>query len=94
MRIVFIAVALLALSHSHDRAWAQLDKMDTCRSGPAQSMIGVKASKDNAAKLLRLTRAREIRWVAPQGIVTQEYKLGRLTVGYDKTRKISSISCG
>lgn len=67
---------------------------DSCRAAPAQSYIGRTASSATGAELLAVTNSREIRWVAPDMIVTADYKFGRLTVDYDAAMRITSISCG
>lgn len=66
---------------------------DTCRAAPGQTYIGRKASAEIGAELLRATDSRELRWVAPDMIVTADYKFGRLTVSYDQAMTIITVSC-
>lgn len=66
---------------------------DTCRAAPGQVYIGRTASAAVGAELLRATDSRELRWVAPDMVVTADYKFGRLTVTYDRTMTITMISC-
>lgn len=66
---------------------------DTCRAEPGQVYLGQVATQALATELLAATGSREIRWVPPGTMVTMEYKFGRLTVGYDQSMRITSISC-
>lgn len=64
-----------------------------CAADPAQRYLGAIATDGLGAELLRLTGARELRWVPPGTMVTMEFKQGRLTVGYDADMKVTSIAC-
>ena len=66
---------------------------DTCIAGPGQAFIGRRAAAIIGAELLRATNSREVRWVAPDMVVTMEYKYGRVTVGYDAAMIIRSVAC-
>jgi Peptidase inhibitor I78 family len=67
---------------------------DTCQAAPGQAWIGRTASSETGADLLRATRTRELRWVAPGMMVTADYKFGRLTVSYDDAMRITAVNCG
>lgn len=92
MRALLLALPALALSgcvtvHPPDMA-------GTCHADAAQSYIGRTASAEVGADLLRLTHARQLRWVAPGMTVTMDYRGDRLTVSYDQAMRITNISCG
>jgi hypothetical protein len=67
---------------------------DSCRREPGQRFVGQRATAELGAEMLRATGAREIRWVPPDTAVTMDYKFGRLTVGYDPSMIVTSVSCG
>lgn len=73
---------------------APADPADTCRAEPAKVYSGQTATAELGAELLRQTHAREIRWVPPGTAVTMDYRPWRLTVAYDETMRIISITCG
>jgi hypothetical protein len=87
-----LAPAILGLSACATGATTQ--PADSCKAAPGQTFIGRGASSSVGAELLAISNSREIRWVAPDMIVTADYKYGRLTVGYDQDRRITNISCG
>lgn len=65
-----------------------------CDAAPAQSHIGHKASVASGTELMRITRARTLRWVPPRTAVTMDFRGDRLTVSYDDNMVIERISCG
>ncbi len=65
-----------------------------CDAGAVQDHIGHRASAQSGAVLLRLTGARQLRWVPPRTAVTMDYRPDRLTVSYDDDMVIERISCG
>ena len=64
------------------------------RAEAAQAYIGRTATASLGMELLRVTKSRELRWVAPGMVVTMDYRTGRLTVSYDQAMRITTISCG
>lgn len=92
MRILF-AILPTALAVSGCVALDNSTPADSCKADPGQGYIGRTASGATGAELLALTNSREIRWVAPDMIVTADYKFGRLTVGYDRAMVITTVSC-
>lgn len=70
------------------------DLADNCRAEAAQAYIGRTATASLGMELLRVTKSRELRWVAPGMVVTMDYRTGRLTVSYDQAMRITTISCG
>lgn len=93
MRQAFAAVSL-SLLLTACASLAPEQSADTCRAEPAKVYPGQTATAELGAELLRQTQSREIRWVPPGTMVTMDYKPGRLTVAYDETMRIISISCG
>ncbi len=66
----------------------------SCDASGVQNHIGHRASAEAGATLLRLTGARQLRWVPPRTAVTMDYREDRLTVSYDDAMMIDRISCG
>jgi hypothetical protein len=66
---------------------------DTCRKEPGQSFIGQRASPESGAAIMRATHSTRLRWVPPNTAVTMEYAFGRVTVSYDDSYRITTVSC-
>lgn len=94
MSVRFLALAMSALVLSGCVTVHPSDLADTCQGGKAQAYIGRTATASLGTELLRVTNARELRWVAPGMMVTMDYRTGRLTVSYDQAMRITTISCG
>jgi hypothetical protein len=65
-----------------------------CDAARAQALVGQQATAEVGQRLLALTGARNLRWVAPGMAVTMDFRPDRLTVTYDETMRIERISCG
>jgi hypothetical protein len=65
-----------------------------CRAEAAQSMIGQQASAELGQRLLALTGARQLRWAPPDSALTMDFRPDRLTVSYDRDRRVDRITCG
>lgn len=65
-----------------------------CKADALQSHIGHIATEASGAVLLKESGARTLRWAPPNSALTMDYRPDRLTVGYDDSYKIISISCG
>lgn len=70
------------------------EPMGSCDASGVQEHIGHRASAEAGAVLLRLTGARQLRWVPPRTAVTMDYREDRLTVSYDDNMVIDRINCG
>src|SRR5258708_4181769 len=64
-----------------------------CKAEPGQVFIGQKASPELGQKLLKSTRARNLRSVPPRTAVTMDFRADRLTVSYDDDMVIERVSC-
>lgn len=89
-----IPFALLPLSLTGCVTVHPPDLADNCRAEAAQAYIGRTATATLGGELLRVTSSRELRWIAPGMAVTMDYRTGRLTVSYDQSMRIATISCG
>ncbi|AUW58863.1 peptidase inhibitor I78 [Sphingobium sp. SCG-1] len=65
-----------------------------CNDAALSSFIGTKASEASAADMLKVSRARHLRWAGPGMALTMDYRADRLTVSYDSTMGITSARCG
>lgn len=65
-----------------------------CDAGPAQQFLGRYGSPEIAAEAQAAAGAREIRWLWPGTMVTQEYDPGRLNIELSRSRTIHAIRCG
>lgn len=65
-----------------------------CSADAAQRFIGQRATQDLGAELLRVTRARQLRWAPPDSALTMDYRPDRLTVSYDRNSMVDRITCG
>ena len=65
-----------------------------CDAAPAQSLLGQTATAALGAEALRLSRAEVLRWAPPGAVLTMDYRMDRLTVGYDEALVVTSLRCG
>ena len=65
-----------------------------CTADDVQTFIGQKATAEAGQDLLRITGARQLRWVPPRTAVTMDFRADRLTVSYDDDMLIDRVSCG
>lgn len=65
-----------------------------CRSEQLNQFVGQKASAELGARMLEVSGARVLRWVAPGMAVTMDFREDRLTVTYDARYVITQASCG
>ena len=65
-----------------------------CRSEQLNQFVGQKADAATGAKMLEVSGARVLRWVAPGMVVTMDFREDRLTVTYDAAYLITQASCG
>jgi hypothetical protein len=65
-----------------------------CRSEQLNQFVGQKADAALGARILEVSGARVLRWVAPGMAVTMDFRQDRLTVTYDAAYVITQASCG
>ena len=65
-----------------------------CRSEQLNQFVGQKADAALGARMLEVSGARVLRWVAPGMAVTMDFREDRLTVSYDAGYVITQASCG
>jgi len=66
----------------------------TCNAARAQGLIGRAASAQLGSEALRLTGARDVRWIGPNMAVTLEYREDRLNIETDAQNRVRAIRCG
>jgi hypothetical protein len=65
-----------------------------CDAALAQGLIGQQISESLGAEAMRLSGARELRWIAPNSAVTMDFRPTRLNIEYDEDRAVAAIRCG
>jgi len=65
-----------------------------CEAGPAQGLVGQRATTELGAEALRLTGARALRWIRPGDAVTMDYREDRLNIHLDGQGRVRSLDCG
>ena len=65
-----------------------------CDSAKAQKLVGREATSALAKEALRLTGASMMRWIAPDSVVTQDYREDRLNIHVDADNKVVRFACG
>ena len=72
------------------------DKMTgiECDSNKVAGLIGKARSAEVEAEAKRLSGANSVRWIAPDMMVTQDYRVDRLNLHTGVDGKIGSARCG
>ncbi len=65
-----------------------------CSAEAAQYAVGQKTSVELATELMTKTGTKILRWIAPDMIVTLDYRSDRLNIYYDGRMVITKIDCG
>jgi hypothetical protein len=65
-----------------------------CNAARAQPLVGRGATGEVGAEALRLSGARNIRWIAPGTAVTMDYREDRLNIELDGRNRVTRIRCG
>lgn len=65
-----------------------------CSAKAAQYAVGQKTSVELATLLMKKTGTKTLRWIAPDMIVTLDYRSDRLNIYYDVRMIITKIDCG
>lgn len=65
-----------------------------CRSEPVQRFLGQRATAELGAAMLKASGATTLRWAPPGAVLTMDYRMDRLTVGYGADMVVTRVSCG
>jgi hypothetical protein len=65
-----------------------------CNAARAQGLIGRAATSQLGTEAVRLTGARDVRWIAPGMAVTMDYRPDRLNIETDAQNRVRTIRCG
>lgn len=65
-----------------------------CNAEAAVDLTGELASQERAAEAMRLTGAREFRWIPLDSAVTMDYRPARLNVELDQNNVMRTFRCG
>jgi len=65
-----------------------------CKAESLGDLVGKRASDARGDVMLKRSGARDLRWIAPNGIVTMDFRADRLNVYTDDKGRISRFSCG
>ena len=95
-RIAFSACIAGALAGCATAGTDYNDRLKTegCDARGVQDLIGQKATQDSGARIQRETGAEIFEWIAPDMIVTADYRGNRVRVTYDTQNTITEIACG
>jgi hypothetical protein len=86
------AMAVGCSANRHDAGAAVPSRV--CDGARLQPYVGQPATPMVGTEILAVSGAKLVRWVAPDQMVTQDYRADRVTIGYDAKRIIRTISCG
>ena len=65
-----------------------------CNASPAQAMVGQVASQALGTEAVRASKARTMRWIGPDTMVTMDFRTDRLNIHLDAQNKVTRITCG
>lgn len=65
-----------------------------CDASGVQDYIGRSATSQAGAHILAATGSASLRWGPPRSAMTMDYRIDRVTVGYDDDLVIQRIVCG
>jgi len=65
-----------------------------CDADAAQYLIGETVTQNLASTALRVTGARDFRWIPENSAVTMDYRPTRLNIEFDVNRVVTTIRCG
>lgn len=66
----------------------------SCSPAPLQSLVGQPATSELGAEAMRLSGARQLRWIRPGDAVTMDYREDRLNVRLDAENRVEEFNCG
>ena len=65
-----------------------------CRITGLADLVGRPATAELGREAMRRSAATSLRWMRPGGVVTMEYRPGRLNVRLDGQNRVSRFVCG
>ncbi|WP_380786647.1 I78 family peptidase inhibitor [Sphingomonas sp. R86521] len=65
-----------------------------CKAEALGDLVGKRASDARGDVLLKRSGASTLRWIAPNTMVTQDFRQERLNVHTDDKGRITQVSCG
>ena len=65
-----------------------------CDASKAQALVGRQRAAPLSAEALRLTGARDVRWIRPGDMVTMDYREDRLNIHVDAQGRVTRVRCG
>jgi len=91
-----MAIAMLLLSSLPACATTTPDSApsDGCGVERLGGLVGRARTGEREAEALRLSNARQLRWIRPGDVVTMDYSPQRLNVYLDGTGRIERFTCG
>lgn len=66
----------------------------TCDATRVQSFVGALGTSDLGQAILKRSRARTVRWLAPGTAATMDYRQDRLNVRVDARNFVTGVDCG
>jgi hypothetical protein len=93
MRIIFVLPLFLAAS-ACATAPPVPPLAGECQSEALGQFVGKQASAQLGGDMLRVSRAKILRWVPLGGMVTMDFSPERLTVQLDGSNRVQSANCG
>lgn len=66
----------------------------SCGAGRVQHFVGKKLNPRNDRAISDLSRAGNIRRIAPNSAVTMDYRTDRLNIYFNENNRITKINCG
>ncbi|MBS0503991.1 MAG: peptidase inhibitor I78 [Proteobacteria bacterium] len=93
MRVLPFALLLVGCAVA-DKAPPTASSNARCDAAPLKTMIGQPATAELAAKALRLSGSRTLRWKPPGAVMTMDYRIDRLNVSLDAQNQITGFDCG
>ena len=65
-----------------------------CDASKAQALVGRQRGAPLGSEALRLTRARDLRWIRPGDVVTMDFREDRLNIHVDAQGRVTQLRCG
>jgi hypothetical protein len=65
-----------------------------CRNEGLERFVGRKADEALGVELLKVSRAKTLRWGPPGSAMTMDFRPDRLTISYDDAMTVTRASCG
>jgi hypothetical protein len=65
----------------------------TCSTAGTDRFIGLRATSDTGAEIMRATKAAVLRWAPPGYVLTMDFRADRVTVYLGPDYKVTEIKC-